>query len=1070
MKLFKMFTIFITLASIQLSAEVVHYSQLPEEIQRTVVPDMEGKVLINDLDFQINNISRERELPSVVTGWPVSYTGSNCKNGAIYVNMDADPELEILFGVGTKITALNLDGTTVPGWPVQLSFYIWSSPAAGDIDGDGEMEIVCTSRNNSTANTGALYAFELDGTSCAGFPVTQAGGGTNNVCLADLDADGDMEILVNERSHPQGWVYVYDGDGSIYPGWPQELDYIPGAGISVGDITGDGIPEIVALSYNSLHVYDVNGNILDGFPLTNAGYNYSYSQPIIFDLDGDGFREIIWGGCAASAGAVFAINSDASSVTGWPQTTNYWIFGTVSLGDIDADGSIDVVVGDQVGSGTPVDYIFAWDSEGNDIAGFPAGPTNAIYAQVGIADIDGDDNVELMIDDNNFGFGYDAYNHDGTHLTDWPLDCGTSMYSTTMQIPPVFGDVDNDGDLEIIGAATDIMNWVVECYLWDTDSAWNEDLAYMVIDGVNIQHNGLYDPEESSILYSPRNLQVEDWTCTVSWESPIPSSNVLTGYNVYLDGVLEATVGVDVTEYIYPGLIPDETYVAGVSALYDEGESGIVEVVFVYNGNPSIQPPTNLEATVENYNDVLVTWDLPGGATEELGYHTGYDANGIGTGAAADFICAARFTADELATYYGGWELTGVNVLLHSLDFSYVGIQVYEGGSLGDPGTLIYDEEITGSVLMGEFTNHMLSTPVPLVSGNEYWIGYDIMATADHPAAVDAGPMVPDKGAWMYFSAAWQTLPELGATLDFNWIINGVVSESDAVASNGNNRSEVIGRAHTLRSSSQFEAEVAFDSRREAPANQTSSSRSLAGYYVYRDGAEIADIDDPAILSWIDESLDAGTYEYTIEAYYIDPSGISEPTDPVSATVILNPPVNLTANSVPPNVLLTWDAPNRGIDSYNVYRDGGLYVQGVNGVMFIDINVPTGTYVYNVTAVYCGGWESEFSNDAGGPWPGTDPNLMPLVTVLDGNYPNPFNPETTISFSIIESTKNTEIVIYNLKGQKIKTLVNEVLSAGNHWVVWDGTDDYDKKVSSGVYLYKMEVGNYLETKKMILMK
>ena len=277
MKLFKI--IFIILFTVKVSAIVVNYSDLPEDIQRTVMPDMEGKVLLNDLDIQlIENASFERELPQVAVGWPVSYTGSNCKNGAIYVNMDADPELEILFGVGTKLTALNIDGTAVNGWPVQLSFYIWSSPAAGDIDGDGEMEIVCTSRNNTTANSGDLYAFELDGTVCTGFPVTQAGGGTNNACLYDLDTDGDMEILVNVRNHPQGWVYVYNGDGSVYEGFPQELDYIPGAGISVGDITGDGIPEIVALSYNMLHVFDLQGNILPGFPVENTGYTYSYSQ------------------------------------------------------------------------------------------------------------------------------------------------------------------------------------------------------------------------------------------------------------------------------------------------------------------------------------------------------------------------------------------------------------------------------------------------------------------------------------------------------------------------------------------------------------------------------------------------------------------------------------------------------------------------------------------------------------------------------------------------------------------------------------------------------------------------
>jgi len=574
------FIILFLFFSLNLTAGVVHYSELPADIQKTVVPDMEGRVLLSDQESQLmEQITSTRDLPVVAEGWPVSYGSSNCHNGATYVNMDADPEAEILFGVGTKVAALNLDGSAVPGWPKQLSFYIWSSPACGDIDGDGDIEIVCTSRNNTNANTGELYAFELDGTPCFGFPVVQAGGGTNNVSLFDLDDDGDMEILVNVRSHPQGWIYVFNGDGSVYPGFPRELDYIPGAGVSAGDITGDDIPEIIALSYQMLHVFDLQGNLLPGFPLENTGYTYSYSQPILYDLDNDGLNEIIWGGCSSSAGAVFAVNEDGSSVSDWPQTTNYWIFGTVSIGDVDNDGSLDVVVGDQVASGSPMDHIYAWDASGNALAGFPAGPTNAIYAQIGIVDLDGDNEVELMIDDNNFGFGYDCYNHDGTHCADWPLDCGTYWSSTTMQITPVFGDVDNDEELEIIGAATDIMGWNVECYLWETTTVWNEELAYMIVDGVNMQHNGLYQTSEPDIFAPPVNLFVDDLGFAV-WESP--ESRDLLGYNVILDESFIAYTP-DLL-YQYTGLINGTSYLAGVEAVYDDGVSDPIEFEFIYAG------------------------------------------------------------------------------------------------------------------------------------------------------------------------------------------------------------------------------------------------------------------------------------------------------------------------------------------------------------------------------------------------------------------------------------------------------------------------------------------------------
>ena len=87
------------------------------------------------------------------------------------------------------------------------------------------------------------------------------------------------------------------------------------------------------------------------------------------------------------------------------------------------------------------------------------------------------------------------------------------------------------------------------------------------------------------------------------------------------------------------------------------------------------------------------------------------------------------------------------------------------------------------------------------------------------------------------------------------------------------------------------------------------------------------------------------------------------------------------------------------------------------------------------------------------------------------NYPNPFNPSTTISFSITtKSTENTELMIYNLKGQQIKKLEIKNLKIGINEVIWDGTDKNRKPVSSGVYLYKLKNGRYTSSKKMILMK
>ncbi|MFA7028895.1 MAG: T9SS type A sorting domain-containing protein, partial [Candidatus Cloacimonadaceae bacterium] len=98
-----------------------------------------------------------------------------------------------------------------------------------------------------------------------------------------------------------------------------------------------------------------------------------------------------------------------------------------------------------------------------------------------------------------------------------------------------------------------------------------------------------------------------------------------------------------------------------------------------------------------------------------------------------------------------------------------------------------------------------------------------------------------------------------------------------------------------------------------------------------------------------------------------------------------------------------------------------------------------------------------------------DPTVPVLATELQGNYPNPFNPETTIRYSVKETVPVT-IEIYNLKGQLVRTLVNEVKTAGNYSVIWNGRDSHNQPVSSGVYFYKMNAGKYSSTKKMIMMK
>ena len=95
--------------------------------------------------------------------------------------------------------------------------------------------------------------------------------------------------------------------------------------------------------------------------------------------------------------------------------------------------------------------------------------------------------------------------------------------------------------------------------------------------------------------------------------------------------------------------------------------------------------------------------------------------------------------------------------------------------------------------------------------------------------------------------------------------------------------------------------------------------------------------------------------------------------------------------------------------------------------------------------------------------------ILPKNPFLYQNYPNPFNPETTISFSIPKNSK-VDISVYNIKGQKIKTITNENFQRGYYEIFWNGKDDYDNRVSCGLYFYKLQSGDATITKKMLLFK
>jgi flagellar hook assembly protein FlgD len=96
-------------------------------------------------------------------------------------------------------------------------------------------------------------------------------------------------------------------------------------------------------------------------------------------------------------------------------------------------------------------------------------------------------------------------------------------------------------------------------------------------------------------------------------------------------------------------------------------------------------------------------------------------------------------------------------------------------------------------------------------------------------------------------------------------------------------------------------------------------------------------------------------------------------------------------------------------------------------------------------------------------------DVLPQKIELEQNYPNPFNPKTDISF-IISLPDRVVLSIYNIMGQEVATIMNSDIKPGKHTVSWSGKDSMGKEVSSGMYFYKLTVGDISYQKKLILLR
>jgi len=249
---------------------------------------------------------------------------------------------------------------------------------------------------------------------------------------------------------------------------------------------------------------------------------------------------------------------------------------------------------------------------------------------------------------------------------------------------------------------------------------------------------------------------------------------------------------------------------------------------------------------------------------------------------------------------------------------------------------------------------------------------------------------------------------------------------------------------------------------------------TLIGYNVYKNNILLNTI--PTQNTTYDFYTTGGEdCQYWSIAVYSE--GISQRSNVVNHSMPFATATNLQAVLYEDTVRLNWtyNYPLDFVTGFRVLRNGTLINQPyADGHIFtyLDTTLPTsGLYVYTVAVQYFSpAGESLPTNEVSIQYLNQDDqNLSPTYTQLKYNYPNPFNPETQIHFSLAKDT-NVRLEIYNIKGELVKNLINQQLPSGQHHTVWNGTNSTNQAVSSGVYFYKMDTPEYSSVKKMILLK
>jgi len=407
-----------------------------ETVSSPVVGDIDG-----DFDFELvagntklyawhDDGVEVRDADGNAQTWGLFSTlGNNFVSAPALAPIDNLPGLDILAASrDTKeVYAFNHTGAVIAGWPRPVQNAIRAAVVAGDINNDGNKEVIALDEK------GVLYVWNRNGTEYRNGdnnPATQGIFRRFGNCvyqytcpaIADLDSDGFNEIVVGTQGDS---VFVLNENGSSVPGWPRAFTSDISGSIAIGDTDDNGDLELVICDYaGNVRLYNHDGTqAWAQFFQNSLAFGPS---PALGDLDNDGKLEIV---IPSKNRNLYVMRWNGTSQPGFPvvYTASGYTESSPVIADIDYDGFADILLGDESR------YVNAWNRNGQPLAGFPLAIGDAVRATPVIADFDKDGNVDVIA----VGWDKSVYVWDFPRMFD-PLNAPWSKYH---------GNLYNDGNI-----------------------------------------------------------------------------------------------------------------------------------------------------------------------------------------------------------------------------------------------------------------------------------------------------------------------------------------------------------------------------------------------------------------------------------------------------------------------------------------------------------------------------------------------------------------------------------------------------------------------------------------------